>query len=565
MSTEAVVETTKKHRPRKEKLQPTKVRDALFNLMRELEIKKIFGNVGSTEEPLLQNFPSDFEYILSLQESVAVAMADAYSQVTGKPVVVNLHTAAGSGNAMGNIETAWYNRTPMIITAGQHVRTMLVHEPYLTNKNPYQQALPWVKWSYEPATAEDVPAAFLRAYVTAIQAPAGPVYLSLPMDDMDHECLQLPLPRKIEPRLSAGKDVLQPVAEALAVAKRPVLVIGGALDQTGGWYGGIALAEKLNAAVMAPPFEGRPGFPETHRLFQGELLSAAASVCKQLQGYDLVVVIGAPVFRYYPWSRGEYLPKGTRLIHITDNPEEAARAVAGDSILSDPARACATLVELLPNATRSAPEPRTPTPVPEVKEKITADYLYYTVAKLRPKNSVITQESLSSLGPLRDRLPTSEPRSFFSMFSGVLGYGLPAACGVALAERDLRTNRKVISLQGDGATQYVIQAFWNAAQQKLPILFIILRNHEYGILKSFSEYLVAPNVPGFDLPGIDTVQLAKGYGCDGDYVSKPAELEAAIKKGLAAKGPYVLQVEVDAAVPALLGKVGPKTQYSAIH
>ncbi len=548
-----------------ESLTPGKVRDVLFDLMRQLGMTKIFGNVGSTEEPFLQNFPSDFEYILSLQESVAVATADAYSQATGKPVHVNLHTAAGSGNGMGNIETAWYNRTPMIITAGQHVRTMLVHEPYLTNKNPTLQAMPWVKWSYEPATAEDAPAAFLRAYATAIQAPAGPVYLSLPMDDMDHECLQPPLLRKIEPRLSAGKDVLQPVADALAAAKRPVLVIGGALDQTGGWRDGIALAEKLNAAVMAAPFEGRPGFPETHPLFQGALLSTAASVCKQLEGYDLIVVIGAPVFRYYPWSRGDYLPKGSRLIHITDSPEEAARAVAGDSIICDPARACATLVELLPKATRQAPKPLTPLPAPQVKSTITADYLYHTVAKLRPENSVIAHESLSSLGLLKDRLPTSNPRSFFSMFSGVLGYGLPAAVGVALAERDLGTNRKVLSLQGDGATQYVIQAFWNAAQLKLPILFIILRNHEYCILKSFSEYLVAPGVPGFDLPGIDTVQLAKGYGCDGDYVSKPAELEEAIKKGLAAKGPYVLQVEVDPTVPALLGKIGPKTQYSRIE
>ena len=111
----------------------------------------------------------------------------------------------------------------------------------------------------------------------------------------------------------------------------------------------------------------------------------------------------------------------------------------------------------------------------------------------------------------------------------------------------------------------MVQAFWNAAQLKLPILFIILRNHEYCILKSFSEYLVAPNVPGFDLPGIDTVQLAKGYGCDGAYVSKPAELEGAIQKGLAAKGPYVLQVEIDPTVPALLGNIGPKTQYSAIE
>lgn len=144
------------------------VREVLFDLMRQLGMTKIFGNVGSTEEPMLKDFPSDFEYILALQESVAVAMADAYAQATGKCAHVNLHTAAGSGNGMGNIESAFYNRAPMIITAGQHMREMLIHEPYLTNKNPWIQAEPWVKWSYEPARAEDVPAAFLRAYATAI-------------------------------------------------------------------------------------------------------------------------------------------------------------------------------------------------------------------------------------------------------------------------------------------------------------------------------------------------------------------------------------------------------------
>ena len=198
------------------------------------------------------------------------------------------------------------------------------------------------------------------------------------------------------------------MAEALAAAKRPLLVIGGALDQTGGWYDGIALAEKLNAAVMSPPYEGRPGFPETHPLFQGWLLSGASSLCKQLQGYDLVVVIGAPVFRYYPYAPGAYLPEGTRLILLTDSTEEVARAVAGDGIVCDPARACATLVELLPKANRKAPEPRNPLPAPEVKDNITADYVYYTVAKLRPKNSVITQESASTAGQLLERLPPSE-------------------------------------------------------------------------------------------------------------------------------------------------------------
>ena len=179
----------------------------------------------------------------------------------------------------------------------------------------------------------------------------------LPMDDMDRECPGFPLRRKIEPRLSGGKDVLQPVAEALEASKRPLLVIGGALDQAEGWYDGIALAEKLNAAVMMPPYEGRPGFPATHPLFQGGLLSGASLICKQRQGYDLVVVIGAPVFRYYPYAPGAYLPEGTRLILLTDSTEEVARAVAGDGIVCDPARACATLVECSERRPAKLPSP----------------------------------------------------------------------------------------------------------------------------------------------------------------------------------------------------------------
>jgi len=540
------------------------VREVLFDLMRQLGMTRIFGNVGSTEEPMLKGFPRDFEYILALQESVAVAMADAYAQATGTVAHVNLHTAAGSGNGMGNIETAFYNRTPMIITAGQHMREMLIHEPYLTNKNPYKQAEPWVKWSYEPARAEDVPAAFLRAYITAVQAPAGPVYLSLPMDDMDRECPGLPPPRKIEARLSAGKDVLQPVADALEKSKRPALVVGGAVDQTGGWYDAIALAEKLNAPVWAAPFEGRPGFPEDHPLYRGVLLSGMSTVARQLDGHDLVVVIGAPVFRYYPYAPGAPLAAGTQLIQLTDSAEETARAVIGQSIVCDPGRACATLVELLPSMARQAPEAPPPSPEPRVQDVITADYLYYTVNRLRPKDSVIAEESLSTLGQLKDRIRTTRPRSFFSMFSGVLGYGLAAGGGVALAERDLGTHRKVICIVGDGAAQYVIQSFWTAAQHELPVLYIVLRNHAYNILKSFSNYLVAPGVPGFDLPGIDTVMLAKGYGCEGGYVSKPAELEAAISAGLRSTVPYVLQVEIDRTVPPLLGKDGPRTQYDLL-
>lgn len=538
------------------------VRDVLFDLMRDLKMTKIFGNVGSTEETMLKGFPSDFEYILALQEAVAVSMADAYSQATGLPVHVNLHTAAGSGNALGNIESAWYNRTPMIVTAGQQTREMLLLEPYLTNKTPTLQSAPWVKWSYEPTRAEDVPAAFLRAYAMAIQAPAGPVYLSLPMDDMDKECPLPPTRRTIEARLSAGVDVLGPVADALAKATSPVLIMGGAIDQSsGGWDAGVRLAEKLNCPVWAGPNEGRPGFPETHPLYQGVIASGIAPLCKQLGDADLVVVIGAPVFRYYPFAPGEYLPAGTKLIHLTDSAEEAARAPVGDSYLVDAGRACATLANLVPQSTRPAPKPPAPPKPLATTGPITPEEVFTCIQKVRPADSVITQECLSTLAHLRQHIPTKASRSFFSMFSGVLGYGLPAAVGVAMAEKELGTHRKVVAIQGDGATQYVIQAFWNAAQAKLPILYIIMRNHEYAILKAFGEYLETPGLPGMDLPGIDTVALAKGYGCSGGYVSKREELEEAIASAmLYTDGPYVLQIDVARTIPPLMGQTGPKTQ-----
>ena len=536
------------------------VREVLFDLMRELEMTTIFGNIGSTEEPMLKDFPGDFKYVLSLHEAVSVALADAYAQSSGRVVHVNLHTAAGSGNAMGAIETAWYNRTPMIITAGQQTRQMLLLEPLLTNKNPLVQAAPWVKWSYEPALPDDVPAAFMRAYATAIQAPAGPVYLSLPMDDMDKECEKIPAKRTVEASLSAGEDLFKKVADEIAKAKSPLLVFGGAIDQCHGWDAAIALAEKLRCEVWAAPFEGRPGFPENHAQYRGVLLPAIEPLGKQFEGHDLVLVIGAPVFRYYPYAKGDFLPKGTRLIHITDSAEESARAPVGDSYMADPGLACLTLSRLIPQCDRTAPVPKTPPEVPASTERITPDFLFYTISKLRPDDSILTHESLSNAASLKKYLPTKNPRSFFAFFSGVLGYGLPAAVGVALAEKEAGSKKKVIALQGDGATQYAIQAFWNAAKERSNILFVVLRNKEYNILKSYGTYLDAKGVPALDITGIDTVMLAKGYGCDGKTVSNPHDLEDAIKEGLAYDGPFVLQVEVDPATPPLLGKDGPKRQ-----
>lgn len=150
---------------------------AFYDVLRHYNINTIFGNPGSTEQPMLMNYPDDFRYILGLQEASVVAMADGFSQATRKPAIVSLHTAAGTGNGMGNIMTASLNKTPMVLIAGQQTREMLIGDPFLANRNETQLPQPWVKWAYQPVRAHDVPAAVVRALVTAMMPPAGPVYL----------------------------------------------------------------------------------------------------------------------------------------------------------------------------------------------------------------------------------------------------------------------------------------------------------------------------------------------------------------------------------------------------
>ncbi len=314
-------------------MAPT-VREATYDLLRQLGLTTIFGNPGSTEEPFLQDFPADFTYVLGLQEASVVAMADGYAQATGRPAL-NLHTFAGMGHAMGNLICAFYNKTPLIITAGQQTREMLLLEPYLTNVAAVETPRPWVKWSYEPVRAADVPAAFMRAYATAVQPPAGPVFLSLPMDDFEKPASGAATVRTTSRRVGADPARLRDFARQISEAKSPVLVLGAALDRSDGWDAGQRLAETLRVPVWAPPETERASFPEDHPLFQGYLPFAIAPLNEQLKGHDLVVVVGSPVFRYYPYVPGDYLPAGARLLHITDDPAEAARAPVGDSLLAD--------------------------------------------------------------------------------------------------------------------------------------------------------------------------------------------------------------------------------------
>src|SRR4051812_25980845 len=204
------------------------VREATMALLRAHGMTTIFGNPGSTELPMFRDFPPDFRYILGLQECVVIGMADGYAQATRNPAIVNLHSAAGVGHAMGNIFTAWKNRTPLVVTAGQQARSMLLGEPFLHADQATELPRPYMKWSCEPARAQDVPAALARAYHLAMAPPQGPVFLSVPVDDWDEPIdTEQPLPpRTVSTAVRADPALLDQVADALADAGRPGLVVG---------------------------------------------------------------------------------------------------------------------------------------------------------------------------------------------------------------------------------------------------------------------------------------------------------------------------------------------------
>ena len=316
------------------------VREITFELFREHGMTTIFGNPGSTELPMLAEFPDDFHYVLGLQEAVAVGMADGYAQAAGRTTHVNLHTAPGVGNGMGAIFNAQANHSPVVVTAGQQVRAQITMQANLTNRDATRVVHPFVKWSFEPPRAQDVPAALTRAIHSASLAPRGPAFVSLPMDDWTEEAgaeSSHLIERTTEPRMGPDPAAIETLAQRLGAASNPVLVAGPDIDAAGAWNDAVALAERQTLPVFASPAPGggRLGFPEGHPLFQGVLPPAIGPVSETLKGRDLILVVGSSVFPYYPYIPGPLLPEGAGHLRLRDVPLAGARVsieVEGDAL-----------------------------------------------------------------------------------------------------------------------------------------------------------------------------------------------------------------------------------------
>ena len=526
-----------------------------YDLLRTLGLTTVFGNPGSTEQSFLRDFPEDFTYVLGLQEASVLAMADGFAQARRKPALVNLHTAAGTGNAMGSLVASYKANTPLIITAGNQTREMALVDPYLNNREATEFPKPWVKWSYEPARAEDVPAAIMQAYAVAMQPPMGPVFVSIPLDDWDKPALGPAVVRDVSTRVAPDADRLAHFAERISQAKNPLLLLGPEVDRDGGWEAGIAFAEKLKAPVFGSSLPDRISFPETHPLARGPLPMTIAGVHDALEGYDLVIAVGAQVFRYYPYVGGDWIPDGTDVLQITTDPHLSAVAPVGDSLIGSVRTALERLVDLVDvPADRSTPEPRQlpaavapePTAAPMKPELV-----YQVIATVKPENAALVNESTSTMAQQLKWCPTTKSDSFFATPSGGIGWGVPAAVGVALGDRERSVERHVVATIGDGSFEYSVQAIWTAGQHKLPIVFVVFRNGAYEILKSFALLEKTPNVPGLDLPDLDIEALGRGFGLRAVTVDGTESLAKEFTAALEADGPTVIVVPTEPELPFL--------------
>jgi benzoylformate decarboxylase len=525
----------------------TTVREIVHELLRAWGLTTIFGNPGSNELPFLDGLPADFRYVLGLHEGAVLAMADGYAQATGRPAFVNLHSAAGLGNAMGNLTNARAAHTPLVVTAGQQSRAMIGLGAVLADPDLTRVPEPHVKWTFEPALARDVPRALSEAFHLAALPPAGPVFVSLPLDDwaqtVDPQEVAPLASRRVSSAGAASPELIAGLVDRLVRAEAPVIVVGPEVDTEHAYPLVVAMAERLHAPVWTAPVPPRCPFPTRHPLWRGVLPPSIAGVSESLAGHDLILALGAPVFRYHVYRPGPWLPEGADLIAVGADPHEVARTPFGDAVLADVAAVAGQLLDQLPvTPARSGLPPREIPDVPTPdRAPFSADAVFAELARSVPVDVPLVNESTSNSVQFWAHVDRSRPRTFFFPAAGGLGFGLPAAVGVALAD----PTRPVVAVLGDGALHYGVTGLWTAAQLQLPVTFLVLRNGGYQGLRLFLEPLGLTDAPGLDLPGFDAMEIARGYGVPAEQITTGAELAAALRDATTAGGPRLLEVPID--------------------
>jgi benzoylformate decarboxylase len=543
-------------------------RSAFLQLLIDEGVTHLFGNPGTTELPIMEvisKFPR-LKYILGLQESIVLAMADGFSRTTGQLSAVNLHCTPGLGHAMGALYNAKFSGSPVIVTAGQYEQGHGLTEPLLYD-SLVPIAQPLVKWAVEVERIEDLPRIVHRAAKIALSPPTGPVFISLPGNILDDEAdLDLGLPSRIDMGTRPSDEVVERLVRRILRAKRPLILAGKELAEHDAFGEAASFAEQIGAAVYlgTVPFNSR--FPSEHTLNMGEIGRNQDRVRAVLSDFDLLICLGGDLLRMSPYSPTDPLPETLSVMHISERDWELGKNYPTEYAIC--ANVKQTLLALMPAILAQS----THQYIGDVKERterlrlnnwsmnrskqmlaleakrnlrpIWTEYLMARISELLPDDAIVVEEAVSSAPGLAKVLRSNGPQSYYGLASGGLGFGLPGAIGISLAHR----GRPVVAVIGDGSAMYSIQGLWTAAHLNLPITYIIVNNRSYRIIKD--RLLAMRKTDAFvamDLtqPSIDFVGLGKSMGLRTALVTEPGEIDGTIARMMAGDGPSLIEVMVE--------------------
>ncbi|MEK9725363.1 MAG: thiamine pyrophosphate-dependent enzyme [Rhodospirillaceae bacterium] len=552
-------------------INTTKGSSAFLALLKANGVTHMFGNPGTTELPIMDAMKDhrDLTYVLGLQESLVVAMADGYARASGQLTACNVHVAPGLGNAIGSIYNARFTGTPLIVTAGQQEQGHGLTEPLLYDPL-VPMAEPVVKWAVEVNRLDDLPRIVHRAAKIATTAPTGPVFLSLPGDILNNEAgVELGRPTRVDTRTRPSDAALAALADRLLAAERPVMVVGDEIVKSDALAEAAAFAEALGAAVYQQSVPYGAHFPSANRCYIGGLSRDQKNVRDVLSAYDLMISVGADPLRMSVYSPIEPLPKDLPLIQIglldwemgKNYPAEMAlrgdvretlaaltpilRAKGGDALAKAAEARIAAIEPKNWTATRAKTVDAIAANAAAVP--IDPDWMTLQMVDALPANAVLVHEGLTTTQQMFKLLPYTDRYSYHGFASGGIGWAVPGAIGVQLAD----LSRPVCAVIGDGSSMYSIQALWTAANMKLPMTYIICNNKSYRIIKQRLKLFHGnDHFVGMDFvdPPIDFVGLAKSMGVEAERIEDPAKVKSAIQAAMVNPGPNLLDIVVDGTV-----------------
>jgi acetolactate synthase-1/2/3 large subunit len=509
--------------------------DALISTLVANEVTACFANPGTSEMQFVAALDGKPEMrpVLCLFEGVATGAADGYGRIADRPACTLLHLGPGYGNGIANLHNARRAYTPIVNVVGDHAT---YHRPYDAPLNSDIATLvkPNSLWAKSADSPDTVAGLAAEAVAASYGPPGGPVSLILPADSAWLPTSGDPVIAQKPTRPAPPGKAVEAAARALKAAKKPVILLGGQACRAES----LREAARLQAAGVAVysdtfvPRQARGAgvFLPKKMPYFGEMALA------ELEGVDLMVFVGTatPVaFFAYPDRPSVLVPQGCETLTLADRSEDS---VAG----------LAALAEAL-GAPASGPSQSLALPDAAPSGKLNPYHVGASIARHMPENAIVCDDAVTSGTGVAAGTATARPHDILALTGGAIGIGLPLAIGAAVAAPD----RKVLSLNGDGAAMYTVQSLWTMARESLDVTVVVFANHTYRILNVEMTRTGAgeagPSASKLlDLgdPRTDWVSVAKGLGVPAVRCETAEEFESAFARAMAQRGPTFIEAAI---------------------